>query len=315
MLTWKKFEHPAATRKKELAALENLFSGLSSQLKRPAPPVIRTPAPEMGSLVDFNAVIGEVAPAEFEAAVAELWTKALDEVESAYPSGGWEILVAYVTVETGDVMIYPATMARLDDGSAKVRIILHANAWENAYAALPELEESRKFDAAYRKVLKSIAKTLKQATESTALSPRFRALKTRSSFGIYYVDAVETIRRESLQFLWGNKAPDGLPSGSAKELFEALLLRQSSYIRNSMVFEGDVLCTVKLQGANYNDKYVDWLEAVPNVGEICTGLREILLMATRIKPPAVERLRKLFPGVDVQVLAYKNDVGWVRKDV
>jgi hypothetical protein len=323
MLTWKKREHPAAVRSQETAFLrdmkETLFLKLQKRtdgdVKLPMPPRIEIANRPLVGLVDFETEIGDVSPAELEKATAEVWSKALDEIESAYPSGGWEILIVYVTVETGNAMIYPATMARLDDGSAKIRVIAHSTTWENAYSDITEPEESRKFNTAYNKVLKAIVKTLKEAVESSAVSARFKALKKNPSFGIYYVDAVETVRREGLQFLWGNKAPDGLPTGSAKEMFEALLRRESSYIgTNQMIYDGDILRVVKLEGANFDDKYVSILATVPNVAQLCNGLREIQLLSTRIKPPAVERLRTLFPDVDVQVFVYKDNVGWLRKD-
>jgi hypothetical protein len=236
MLVWKKHEPPRATRNKEFAFLDSLAQ-MRGKPGLPLPPPTKPTEHKMEDLVDFAAEIGDLSPAEQSEAVALAWAKALDEVEQAYPAGDWEILIIYFTVETGDAMIYPATMARLDDGSAKVRIVLHSIAWENAYAAITEPEESRKFDTAYNKVLKSIVKTFKDAVENSAVSTRFNTLKKRSSFGIYYVDGVETVRREGLHLLWGNKAPDGLPAGSAKEVFEALLRRESSYIGKSFVYE------------------------------------------------------------------------------
>ncbi len=316
MLSWKKSSQLRQPPLRIDVRSDPIYAKLRAKYGAPATASARPPEPQtnVGSIVDFETELGDVGPADLDAAAAEVWLKALDEVDAAYAADEWEVFVIYVTVETGDVMIYPTTMAKLDDSSAHVRIMLHSVGWANAYDAIAAPGESKKFNAAYKHLLKSIVKTFKDAVETSPLSPRFLALKKRPSFGIYYVDAVESIRREVLQFLWGNKAPDGLPASSAKELFEALLRRECSYIGKSLVYENDILRIVEMQGASFNDQYVSALEAVPNLAQVCTGLRELKLMATRIKPAAVERLRKLLPDVDVQVLAYKNNVGWYRKD-
>jgi hypothetical protein len=313
MLDWKKRESPAVTD--ALGFLNTAFAKVAAKHNLNLPPRDR-PAPVNRSVVvDFNGAIGDVGTDELSAAVAEAWQKTLDETESLYRVDEWGILVVYVTVEAGDVMIYPATLANLDDNSARVRVTLHSATWANAYDAIADPEESKKFEAAYKRLLKSIVKALKEAVEKSDVSPRFAALKKRSGFAIYYVDGVETINREVLEFLWGNKPLNALPAASAKELFEALMRKAQLHPSNSMFFEDGVLRIVHFFGAEFNDKYVDLLESVPKVAQLCEGLRELHLMATRIKPPAVERLRKILPGVDVQVLAYKDNVGWYRKDI
>lgn len=160
-------------------------------------------------LVDLEATIDGADNAALEAAAVEVWTKALDEVDSFYGARGWEILVVFVTVESGDVLIYPATMVRLEDNAAKFRVAVHSPTWANAYGAITAKPESRKFEVAYNKVLQSIVETWKHAIEHPAVASRFRKLTKRPKFGIYYVDAVEGISREQLTFLWGNKTPDG----------------------------------------------------------------------------------------------------------
>jgi hypothetical protein len=313
MLDWKKRERPAATD--ALSFLGTAFAKVAAKHNLDLPLKVRPAPVNHGVTAEISARIGDVGPDELSAAVAEAWRKTLDEVESIYRAEEWGVLVVYVTVEAGDVMIYPATIANLDDNAARVRVTLHSATWANAYDAIADPEESKKFEAAYKRLLKSIVKALKEAIEKSDVSPRFAALKKRSGFAIYYVDGVETINREVLEFLWGNKPSRALPAGSAKEVFEALIRKAQCHPPDSMVFEEGVLRIVHFFGAEFNDKYVEALESVPNVAHLCEGLRELHLMATRIKPAAVERLRKILPDVDVQVLAYKDNVGWYRKDV
>jgi hypothetical protein len=313
LIDWKKRESPAVTD--GLGFLNTAFAKVVAKHNFNLPPEDRPARVNTSVVVDFNGAIGDVGSDELSAAVAEAWQKTLEEVESLYRADEWEILVVYVTVEAGDIMTYPATLANLDDNYARFRVSLHSATWANAYDAISNPEESKKFEAAYKRLLKSIVKTLKEAVEKSDLSPRFAALKKRSGFAIYYVDGVETINREVLEFLWGNRPSKALPAESAKELFEALLRKAQCHPPDLMFFEDGVLRIVYFFGADFNDKYVELLESVPNVAHLCEGLRELHLRATRIKPPAVERLRAILPHVDVQVFAYKDDVGWYRKDI
>src|SRR5262249_55015234 len=132
-------------------------------------------------------------------------------------------------------------------------------------------------------------------------------------FGVFYVDSVESIRRENLIFVWGNEPPKGITAASAKELFEAVLRRETPYPEHSLEFENGVLRVVKFQGADFNDSHVDQIESVPTAAGLGQELRELRLMAPRITPPAVARLRRLLPHVDVQVLVHKDNVGWLKK--
>jgi hypothetical protein len=313
MLDWKKRETTALAD--PLSFLGAAFAKVSAKHNLKLPPEERPPSVSKITTLEFDAKIGDVGPAELSAAVKEAWRKSLDEVESLYQPDEWGVLVVYVSVETGDVMIYPATMTNLDDYSARVRVTLHSDTWASAYEAITNPAESKKFEASYNRLLKSIVKTLKEGVEDPELAPRFLALKKRSGFAIYYVDAVEAINRDVLEFLWGNKPSKALPAGSAEEVFEALIRKAQCHPPNGMFFEEGVLRKVHFFGAEFNDKYVDLLETVPNLSQLCDGLRELHLMATRIKPPAVARLRKLLPGVDVQVLARNDEMDWYRKDV
>jgi len=318
MLRWKKTDRSPEDQGPEVAAfiammdrarIESLRSMGVTEGLEPTP--IK---PATHRRVEFAAKIGNVSDLDLHRAMVELWSKVLDEVEAAYPEGGWDILIVYLTPETGSVVIYPQAMAQLDRGEEEVRVSLDVGTWARAYGEVFELDaDSREFESAYKRMLRSFLKSLKDGIEDKAVLPRFKALKKRPSFGVYYVDSAESIRRENLNFLWGNKPPKGITATSAKELFEAVLGHETAYPQHSMVFEDGVLRVVKFQGADYNDKHVDLIESVPNAAELCRDLRELLLMATRITPAAVKRLQRLLPDVDVQVLVYDDDAGWRKK--
>ena len=223
-------------------------------------------------------------------------------MEAAYPSGGWEVLVVYVTVETGQLLIYPATMDQLDDGSKKVRISFSSLKWASAYDVISAPAESAKFEAACKKLLKSIATTVRKTIDDPALMPRFAALKKRKNFAVYYVDQGETVNRSNLIYLWGNRPSKAFPADTPRILFTGLMNKGHIAPSTVLKFDGDQVTEATFFGAEFNDKYVDILESVPNVAELCKDLRVLILEHTRIKPAGIERLKALFPNADVRIL-------------
>jgi hypothetical protein len=231
--------------------------------------------------------------------IAEFWRKALDAAESVE---GWEILVAYASVETGDVMVYPTTLAGPSASSGGADVMIRLPAWQRAYEALPDAEEAEaKFEAGYRKPFSAIARALRDAIDDPSVLPCFEALKGRPRFGVFCVDAVEEVHRSNLDFLWGHRPPKGIPSGSAKELFEHLLKKGHVHPPTCMTEKGGVVRKVRFFGGDFNDKFVDLLASVPDLASVCRGLEELRLELTRIKPAAVERLRALLPETRVIV--------------
>jgi hypothetical protein len=303
MLTWSKRVEPATSQGADFIA--KLGAGLN-ELRRgmniPAAAPTRPAEHNAGGNATFDAELGESTQTDLESAVVEVWSKVLDEVDAAYPAGGWEILIVYVTVETGQLLIYPATMAQLDDGSKKVRIAFRSHKWASAYDAIAEPEDSRKFDAAYKKVLKSIATTVKNAMDDPAVAPRFASLKKRKDFAAYYVDQGETVHRANLVYLWGNRPSKAFPAETPKILFTGLMNKASIWPSTVLKFDGDQVTEATFFGAEFNDKYVDILASVPNVAELCKDLRLLILESTRIKPQGVERLKSLFPNTEVRVV-------------
>lgn len=67
-----------------------------------------------------------------------------------------------------------------------------------------------------------------------------------------------------------------------------------------MELDGDKVVKVDWFGGNFTDKYVDLLEQVTNLNEICGDLKEFTLTDTRITPKGVDRLRSMLPHVDVR---------------
>ncbi len=307
MLTWKKINSSPEDRGLNSPAfLAGLNQHLGESLRAKGiakgfnPPPIKVAT---SSRVEFEAKIGDLTGADLHTAMVELWSKVLDEVEAAYPEGGWDILIVYLTPEIGRVLIYPEATAQLDKGEDKVRVALDVRTWDSAYGEVSELgDDDKKFEVAYKRMLRSFVKSLKDGITDEGVLPRFKTLKKRAGFGVFYVDSAESIRRENLIFLWGNQPPAASPPRRRRSSSRGCSRRASLYPENSMVFEDGVLRVVTFEGAEFNDKYVDLIESVPNAAELCADLRELKLMATRIKPAAVERLRRLLPQVDVQVL-------------
>jgi hypothetical protein len=300
MLTWSKRVEPANQGADLIAKLDDRLNELRLKMNIPARVQAAPVEHSTQESLSFDAELGETTPTDLESAVVEAWSKVLDEVGAAYSAGDWEVLVVYVTVEVGRLLIYPATMAQLDDGSKKVRIGFRSQNWAGAYDAITAPGDSTRFDAAYKKVLKSIASTVKNAINDPALASRFAALKKRKDFAVYYVDGGETVHRANLVYLWGNKPSKAFPAETPKILFTGLMNKASIWPDDVLKFDGDQVIEATFFGAEFNDKYVDILESVPNVAELCKGLRVLILESTRIKPEAIKRLKALFPNTEVR---------------
>jgi hypothetical protein len=301
MLTWKKRVEPTPSLSTDfISKLDNKLNDLRRSMSIPAraqnPPVEKS----AGEMVTFDTKVGETTENDLKTAIVEVWAKLLDEVDAAYSGTGWDILIVYITVEVGGVLIYPATMSDLNDGTKKVRVSFESHNWANAYGAITAPADSPKFEAAYNKVLKSIATTMKNALSNPAVAPRFAALKKRKDFAVYYVDQGETIHRANLVYLWGNRPSRAFPAETSRILFTGLMNKASTWPDSALKYDGDQVTEARFFGADFNDKYVDILASVPNVAELCKDLRLLILEATRIKPAAVTRLKLLFPNTEVR---------------
>jgi hypothetical protein len=167
--------------------------------------------------------------------------------------------------------------------------------------AQPDAKAEAKFERKYQALLKKMAKSLKDAITDPSLSPRFAALKKRSRFAIYYVDQGETVHTANLIYFWGERPPKAFPADTPRMLFTGLMNKAKRYPDHCLKFDGDKVIAATFFGNDFNDKYVDILESIPNVAALCKGLRTLNLEHTRIKPSGVERLKALFPKTRVRI--------------
>jgi hypothetical protein len=269
-----------------------------------------------GDTQDYFGKLDRSDPAGVNAAIVLAWTKFLDGLEKV-PAEKWSIVLAYLVAETGDVTLYPTTRADPGKGMDDLSVTLTITDWAFEYGDIsdesyegvdpddPEASPSPKAEAAferrYNALIKKMAKFFKDAMAAPTLAPRFAALKKRNGFAVYYVDQGETVHTANLVYLWGERPPKGFPAATPRELFTGLVNKAECSPRTDLKLDGDKVIEAEFFGAAYNDKYVDILESVPNVSELCKDLRVLTLEATRIKPAAFERLKALFPAAEVTI--------------
>lgn len=256
-------------------------------------------------LTTYRAELKESGDTATLAALAELWSRILDEV-ARLPADAWEILVCYISVETGDVLVYPATAAEPNNRAELPDLFLKVADWVEGASANEGLEDEA-YERAYARLLERIVKQLRAAIDDPSVADRFKALGNRPGFAVFAVDAVEDVHMANLTFLWGNRPAPGIPSGTARSMFEFLLKKAQIAPSTAMKLDGERVVQVTFFGGEFNDVYVDLLEQVPDVAGVCKDLRELVLKYTRIEPPAVERLRRLLPHVRIEVLIFGKD--------
>jgi hypothetical protein len=265
---------------------------------------------------DYHASLETSDPAGVHAAIVETWTKFLDHLD-AVPAESWTMILAYLVVETGGLTLYPSTREEPGEGMDNLSVTLSIDDWaaecgkiaDECYGgADPDIESVQadpKADARYERqydaLLKKMARSLKDALTDPALALRFAALKKRSRFAIYYVDQGETVHTANLVYLWGERPPKGFPAETPRILFTGLMNKAGIWPDDCLKFDGDKVLQATFFGNDFNDKYVDILESVPNVAILCKDLRTLTLDHTRIKPAGVERLKALFPRVKVKI--------------
>jgi hypothetical protein len=267
---------------------------------------------------DYHAELGASDPAGINAAIVEAWSKFLDGLD-AVPPQRWSIVLAYLVAETGSVSLYPTTRANpgsgMDDLSVTLRIYDWAAEYEEFSDALyegvdPEEPEAApssaaeaSFERKYKAFLKKMAKALKDALTDPALAPRSAALKKREHFAIDYVDQGETVHTANLVYLWGERPSKAFPASTPRELFTGLMNKGSIWPSTVLKFDGDNVIEATFFGANFNDKYVDILESVPNVATLCKDLAVLKIESTRITPAGINRLKALFPSCKFEINA------------
>ena len=253
--------------------------------------------------VFHEAVLEDSADADtLQTALTEFWTKTLDELDSQPADFQWDILVVQFITQSGSCMASP--MKTKDEyPKSPYTVCLQVDDWIDAYDDLPDPEENEpKFEKAYDRLHKSQVKAVKKAIGDAAVKKRFATLKKRKSFAVYYVDEGETSIRDRMEFLWGNKPPRR-DFGSAKELFEYIFNKAELFPANSMRVDGESVVAAKWSGHEFNNDYVDLLEGVPNVQQLCAELNDLVLTATRIDTEGVKRLEKALPDTKLSVFS------------
>jgi hypothetical protein len=266
---------------------------------------------------NYRASLDRSDPAGVSAAIVEVWTKFLD-VLGAVTSDRWSIVLAYLVAETGHSTLYPTTREAPDNGMDDLSVAIEIKDWAFEYGdisdesyegvdpddpeASPSPEAEAIFERKYNALVKKMAKSLKDAIASPTLAPRFAALKKHKGFAVYYVDQGESLHTANLVYLWGERPPKAFPAATPRELLTGLMNKGSIWPDSVLKFDGDNVIEAKFFGANFNDKYVDILESVPDVSELCKDLRLLTLEATRIKPGGVERRKALFPKAKFKIM-------------
>jgi hypothetical protein len=264
----------------------------------------------------YDATLVQSDPASIRAAIVEAWNKFLDGLDSLAPDS-WSIVLGYLVVEGGAITLYATTrenpgewieelsvMFSINDWGAryeKIAAILHQGAEDEDPQPESDAASDKKFERAYKSLLKMMAKSLKDALTDPALAVRVAALKKRKGFAIYYVDQGEEVYTANLIHLWGQPPPKAFPAATPLELFTGLMHKAQIDPSDCLKVDNDQVIEATFFGHDFTDKYVDILESVPDVSRLCENLRVLFLDSTRIKPAGVERLKALFPNTEVRI--------------
>jgi hypothetical protein len=264
----------------------------------------------------YDATLVQSDPASIRAAIVEAWNKFLDGLDSLAPDS-WSIVLGYLVVEGGAITLYATTrenpgewieelsvMFSINDWGAryeKIAAILHQGAEDEDPQPESDAASDKKFERAYKSLLKMMAKSLKDALTDPALAVRVAALKKRKGFAIYYVDQGEEVYTANLIHLWGQPPPKAFPAATPLELFTGLMHKAQIDPSDCLKVDNDQVIEATFFGHDFTDKYVDILESVPDVSGLCENLRVLFLDSTRIKPAGVERLKALFPNTEVRI--------------
>ena len=254
---------------------------------------------------DYHARLGRSDPAGIDAAIVEAWTKFLDGLEALDPER-WSIVLAYLVAEIGSLSLYPTTREEPGLGMDDLAVRLGIDEWIEIYVEIsdesyegidpddqetsPDPKVEAKFERKYNALVKTMARSLKDALVAPSLAPRFAVLKKRDRFAIDYVDQGETVHTANLVYLWGKRPPKAFPADTPRMLFTGLMNKASIWPDHCLKFDGDRVIEATFFGNEFNDKYVDILESVPDVTVLCKDLRVLNLEYTKIKPAGFERL-------------------------
>jgi len=228
-------------------------------------------------------------------ALADLWEKVLDELDARTDEGHWDILICQLVTQCGSLAVYPARESTGEQHDASFTVYMTVDSWDAAYHSLPQPENEPRFVKAYDRLHEKQRAAVKKAIQDPRVRSRFAALKRRPTFAVFAVDEGETSVRDRMVFLWGNRPPKRA-FATAQELFEHVFRKAELFPQNSMRLRDQKVVAVNWFGHAFTDRFVDWLEQVPNISSLCADLEEFMLTATRIPQSGVERLKKLLPN-------------------
>lgn len=239
--------------------------------------------------------------------LTEFWCKVLDELDAQPEADAWDFLVVEFTTQCGSIMAFPMRKKEEYLESARFSVGLEVDAWADMYEALPDPDENEaKFDKAYNRLHKLQMSAIKKALGHPTLKSRFKALKRRSSFAVFGVDEGETPIPDRMEFLWGNR-PAKRDFSDAKELFEHIFKKAELHPDFSMLLKEKRLVAVHWFGHEFSNKYVELLEEVPNIQELCRNLKDFIITSTRIDASGIERIKGLLPQAKVTLVSDEDN--------
>jgi hypothetical protein len=264
----------------------------------------------------YDARLVQSDPATIRAAIVEAWNKFLDGLDALAPDS-WSIVLGYLVVEDGTITLYATTRENPGEWIDELSVMLSINDWGSRYEKIagtahqgaehedphsePGATSAEKFERAYKSLLRMMARSLKDALTDPALADRFAALKKRKGFAIYYVDQGEAVHLANLIHLWGQHPPKAFPAATPLAVFTSLMHKAQIYPPDCLKVDNDQVIEATFFGHEFTNKYVNILESVPDVSELCKNLRVLFLNSTKITPAGVERLKALFPDTEVRI--------------
>lgn len=240
-------------------------------------------------------------------ALVAMWSKVLGELDKRPAGAGWEILVVQFVTQCGSLYVYPASKRTLESKAPRFLVDLTVDRWATDYNKLPNADNTGRFNRAYARFHKARLNALKGSIQDEQLQSRFMKLKQRKSFAVFGVDEGEAFANDRMEFLWGN-CPRQRQFKTSKALFEHTLRKAELTPEYSMRLRGDLVTGVNWFGEEFTDNYVTLLEEVPHLNELCAGLRDFMLTATRITPAGVKRLKQLLPQARFTVVSGRDYV-------
>lgn len=233
--------------------------------------------------------------------LVDLWGKVID----LFSQSEDDILIVQFITQSGGICIYPSGKSHGERKDAKFFVDLTFGDWSFEYDALPDSEyNEEKFEIAYERLHRKQVSALRKSFKDIRIKDRFKDLKkNRKSFAVFQVDEAYTFVRDKMVFLWGNRPPRR-DFSTSRELFEHIFRKASLFPEPSMrLNEDDEVVAACWSGHEFTDEYVELLDGVPGVSELCSDLRDLVIEVTLISPSGIDRLQNLLPNVCLTIVS------------